>query len=307
MKVMITGGAGYIGTELVYRLAGEPGIREVLVYDNLCKGNYNLFTGLRKVPQSSAQNKVKFIQADILDSRSLRKAMEGADVVFHLAAKVETPFADQNAHDFEQTNHWGTAEVVYTAEELGIGRLVYLSSQAVYGEGEVTATDHARLPSSFYAVSKMRGEDHVMRLMQKQPVQLIRCANVYGYSKNLRIESVINKLIFDAHFSNRIAIHGDPNHALSYISLFRTVEVLAQVAMNEMASDVYNLSHRTLSSMDVVDALKEFYPELETIFVDQHIPMKSLTMTCDERLQPMLPLETSMVQDVAKFRELFTF
>jgi UDP-glucose 4-epimerase len=179
MKVMVTGGAGYIGNELVYRLSAEPGIDDILVYDNLCKGNYNLFTGLRKVPG----NNVRFIQADILDSRSLSKYMEGMDVVIHLAAKVETPFADQNAHDFEQTNHWGTAEIVYTAEEVGIKRLT---------------TDHPRVPSSYYSISKMRGEDHVMRLMEKTPVQLIRCANVYGYSKNLRVETPINQMIFDA-------------------------------------------------------------------------------------------------------------
>ena len=303
MKVMVTGGAGYIGTELVYRLSAEPGIKDILVYDNLCRGNYNLFTGLRKVPG----NNVRFIQADILDSRSLKKHMAGMDVVFHLAAKVETPYADQNAHDFEQTNHWGTAEMVYSAEALGVGRFVYLSSQSVYGEGDVVSTGHPRVPDSFYSISKMRGEDHVLRLMQKLPVQLIRCANVYGYSKNLRLDSSINKLMFDAHFTNRISVHGDPDHLLSYISLYRTVEILAQVALNEMASDVYNLSHRTLSSMDMVEALKTFYPELEAIFVDQHIPLKNLTMANDDRLQQMLPLETSMVQDIAKFRELFTF
>ena len=56
-----------------------------------------------------------------------------------------------------------------------------------------------------------------------------------------------------------------------------------------------------------MEALKTFYPELEAIFVDQHIPLKNLTMANDDRLQQMLPLETSMVQDIAKFRELFTF
>ncbi|MFP6807320.1 MAG: SDR family oxidoreductase [Pseudomonadales bacterium] len=303
MKVMIIGGAGYIGNELVYRLSAEPGVDDILVYDNLCKGNYNLFTGFRKIPG----NNVRFIQADILDSRSLRKHMEGMDVVYHLAAKVETPYADQNAHDFEQTNNWGTAEIVYTAEDLNIGRLIYLSSQTVYGEGEVTSADHPRVPNSFYSISKMRGEDHVLRLMEKLPVQIIRLANVYGYSKNLRIETNLNQLIFDAHFKNRIAIHGDPSHALSYISLFRTVEVLAQIALNEMASDVYNLSHRTMSFNDMVDALKTLYPDLETIFVDQHIPMKDLTMACDPRLAHMLPGETTMVEDIEKFGELFTF
>lgn len=303
MKVMVTGGAGYIGNELVYRLSAEPSIKDILVYDNLCKGNYNLFTGLRKVPG----NNVRFIQADILDSRSLRSAMEGMDVVIHLAAKVETPFADQNAHDFEQTNHWGTAEVVYTAEEVGIGRLIYLSSQSVYGQGEVTSTDHPRVPSSYYSISKMRGEEHVMRLMEKIPVQLLRCANVYGYSKNLRFETMVNQFVFDAHFTNRVAIHGDPGHNLSHISVYRLVEVLARMIKREMDSDVYNLSHRDVSSMDLVDSLKELYPDLETIFVDQHIPLYDLTMRCDERLQEMLPGGSTMAEDLVKFRELFTF
>ena len=303
MKIMITGGAGYIGNELVYRLSAEPGVKDILVYDNLYKGNYNLFTGLRKVPGHN----VRFVQADILDSRSLKKHMSGMDVVIHLAAKVETPFADQNAHDFEQTNHWGTAEIVYTAEEVGIGRLLYLSSLAVYGQGEVTTTDHPRLPTSYYAVSKMRGEDHVIRLMEKLPVQLIRCANVYGYSKNLRVETTVNQLIFDAHFTNRISIHGDPAHRVSYISLYRLVEVLARMVKAEMPADVYNLSHRDLAAMDMVDSLKEIYPELETIFVDQHIPQHSLTMTCDDRLLPLMPGGTSMAEDIIKFRELFTF
>ncbi|MDP5071546.1 MAG: SDR family oxidoreductase [Congregibacter sp.] len=303
MKVMVTGGAGYIGNELVYRLSAEPSIKDILVYDNLCKGNYNLFTGLRKVPG----NNVRFIQADILDSRSLRSCMEGMDVVIHLAAKVETPFADQNAHDFEQTNHWGTAEVVYTAEEVGIGRLIYLSSQSVYGQGKVTGSDHPRVPNSYYSISKMRGEEHVMRLMEKIPVQLLRCANVYGYSKNLRFETMVNQFVFDAHFTNRVAVHGDPGHTLSHISVYRLVEVLARMIKREMDSDVYNLSHRDFSSMDLVDSLKELYPELETIFVDQHIPLYDLTMRCDERLQEMLPGGSTMAEDLVKFRELFTF
>lgn len=303
MKVMVTGGAGYIGNELVYRLSAEPSIKDILVYDNLCKANYNLFTGLRKVPG----NNVRFIQADILDSRSLRACMEGMDVVIHLAAKVETPFADQNAHDFEQTNHWGTAEVVYTAEEVGIKRLIYLSSQSVYGQGEVRDAEHPRVPSSYYSISKMRGEDHVMRLMEKIPVQLLRCANVYGYSKNLRFETMVNQFVFDAHFTNRVAIHGDPEHAETHISVYRLVEVLARMVKREMESDVYNLAHRTMSTIELVESLKELYENLETIFVDQHIPLHNLTMECDPRLQELLPGGSTMVEDLVKFRELFTF
>jgi UDP-glucose 4-epimerase len=303
MRIMVTGGAGYIGNELVYRLSAEPGIEEILVYDNLCKGNYNLFTGLRKVPG----NNVRFIQADILDSRSLRSSMAGMDVVIHLAAKVETAFADQNPHDFEQSNHWGTAEVVYSAEEVGIGRLIYLSSQAVYGQGEISDKDHPRVPASYYGISKMRGEEHVLRLMEKIPVQVVRCANVYGYSKNLRFETLVNQFVFDAHFTNRVAIHGEPGHTMTHISLYRLVEVMARMVKRDMESDTFNLSHRQLATGELVESLRELYPTLETIFVDQHIPLHDLIMHCDPRLQSMLPGDGTMTEDLVKFRELFTF
>jgi UDP-glucose 4-epimerase len=303
MRILMTGGAGYIGNELVYRLSAEPEIEDVLVYDNLCKGNYNLFTGLRKLPNTN----VRFVQADILDSRSLRKYMKGVDIVIHLAAKVETPFADQNAHDFEQTNHWGTAEVVYAAEDLGIQRFIFLSSQSVYGQGDVLTTDFPRVPSSYYGISKMRAEDHVSRLMEKTSVQLIRCASIYGYSKNLRVETPLNQMVFDAHFKNRIAIHGAPEYTQSHISLYRLVETLARMVACEMESDFYNLSHRNMSSMKIAETLKKFYPNLETIFVDQHISLRDLTINCDERLKAFLPADTTMHEDLSKFQELFTF
>ena len=62
-----------------------------------------------------------------------------------------------------------------------------------------------------------------------------------------------------------------------------------------------------MSTYEVVQPSEEFYPDLETIFVDEHMPREKLTVTCDERLQPMLPLETSKVQEVTKIRELFIF
>jgi UDP-glucose 4-epimerase len=89
MNVLITGGAGYIGTELIFELSANLISVKSLVYDNLSRGNYNLFLG--KGPK---QQNVKFIQGDILDSRSIRKVLKGIDVVYHLAAKVTTPFAN---------------------------------------------------------------------------------------------------------------------------------------------------------------------------------------------------------------------
>ena len=82
MNILITGGAGYIGTELIYTLGEMSEVESIVVYDNLSRGNYNLFIG-HKV----ASSKVKFIQGEILDSRKLRNVLKNIDVVFHLGCK----------------------------------------------------------------------------------------------------------------------------------------------------------------------------------------------------------------------------
>src|SRR5574339_285303 len=109
MKVLVTGGAGYIGTELVHLLLANPEDEQIIIYDNLSRPNYNAFLGTRLANPA----KVSFVKGELLDSRALRKVLKGVDAVYHLAAKVSTPFATAEAHSYEQVNHWGTAELVY--------------------------------------------------------------------------------------------------------------------------------------------------------------------------------------------------
>ncbi|HQU99744.1 MAG TPA: NAD-dependent epimerase/dehydratase, partial [Bacteroidia bacterium] len=186
MKILITGGAGYIGAELSKSLAAQKEVTQIIVYDNLSRANYNLFFG-----EAVFKNKLQFIQADILDNRSLRKALKDVDVVYHLAAKVTTPFSNLDASQFEQINHWGTADLVYALEENDIKKFVFISSSAVYGHSaemvdELTPTN----PMGFYGISKLRAEGHVMRLFDNMHTIILRCSNVYGYSTNMRFDAV---------------------------------------------------------------------------------------------------------------------
>jgi UDP-glucose 4-epimerase len=305
MKVLITGAAGYIGNELVYRLAAAGNIDEIVIYDNLARGNYNLFTGLRKLPAAN----IGFVRGDVLDSRKLRAVMEDADIVYHLAAHVTTPFADQNAHVFEQTNHWGTAEVVYAAEDVKPSSVVYLSSASVYGNASVVGSvDDPVRPGSFYSVSKKRGEDHMLRLMDKLPVHVIRCANVYGYSKNMRFDAVINRFMFDAHFGNRITVHGNGHQHRAFISMERVVDFLYGLLGGGLPPGIYNLVDRNLSILDVAETLRALYPGLEMIFIDQHLPMNDLQVARDERVERIMTVPMKeLAADLADFRQMFTF
>ena len=305
MKVLITGGAGYIGNELVYMLANDNSIDEIVIYDNLIKGNYNLFTGLRKMPRPN----VKFIKGDILDGRKLRKALDGVDVVYHLAANVTTPFADQNPHFFEQINHWGTAELVYAVENSDVSKLVYLSSVSVYGsQSELVTIDTPMFPKTYYGISKKRGEDQVLRLSDKISTFIVRSGNVFGYSKNMRVDAVINKFMFDAQFENRITINGDGNQHRAFISIQKVAEVLSKLPFSDLNTGVFNLIDKNISIIELAEEVKNIYPNLEMIFVNQHLKMRQIRVEKDSRLEKLYnSKEKSIHEELEEFKEKFTF
>src|SRR6188768_2012662 len=142
MNVLITGGAGYIGTELVSKLAADERVKRIVIYDNLSRPNYSVFLGGHK----QGHDKVQFYKGELLDSRHLKKALQGIDVVYHLAARVTTPFANDDAHLYEQVNHWGTAELVYAVEESNVKKFIYASSSGVYGSSS-GAVDESTVPN----------------------------------------------------------------------------------------------------------------------------------------------------------------
>jgi UDP-glucose 4-epimerase len=308
MKVLITGGAGYVGTGLIYSLINESDIEEIVIFDNLSRPNFNLFIGHQKLDSS----KLRFVNAEILDSRSLKKALDGIDVVYHLAAKVTTPFADENPHLFEQVNHWGTAELIYAIEESdSVKKLVYLSSTSVYGSttGKKSATvETAPNPKTFYGISKMRGEDHVKRLANKMPVYIFRCGNVYGYNKSMRFDSVINRFMFDANFVSRIQLNGKGSQSRPFIHIDKASEVLANVISSDLESGVYNLIDKNLSIIEISEHINELYPDMEMLFVNQHLTLRELTVDRDTRLDVLIKSKSrSLKEELDEFKEKFSF
>lgn len=305
MKILITGGAGYIGTELCYKLAALDFISEIIIYDNLSRPNYNLFIGVQKFPN----NKIRFEHGDILDSRKLKKVLKGVDAVYHLAAKVTTPFSDQNPHLFEQVNHWGTAELVYAVEESNVQKFYYLSSISVYGAGaEVIDISQSLNPKTYYGISKMRGEEHVLRLAKKKSAYVLRCSNVYGYSKSMRFDAVINKFMFEANYNKRITIHGNGTQIRPFVHIQTVAEVLTNMLANETEAGIYNLAERNLEILEIVETVKKLYPELETLFVNQHFNMRQIKVKPDERLTQLLPKKhLTFEEEMLDFKNNFTF
>lgn len=308
MKVLVTGGAGYIGTELVSLLIAHPAVEKVVIYDNLSRPNHNLFLGLRHQHHS----KITFVKGELLDSRALKKVLKGVDVVYHLAAKVTTPFANADSHAYEQVNHWGTAELVYAVEDSDVKRFIYTSSTGVYGSSRIPAhEDTPPDPQTFYAASKLRGEEHVRRLIKSGKIQtfLMRLGNVYGYSKSMRFDAVINKFVFEANFNKLVTIQGDGKQSRTFIHIDTLARALNNLLTADLPSDVYNIVDRNLKVIDILDVLKELIPELEFIFINQHLRLHELNVKPNPLITDTLQIrnQRTLKEELSEFLTKFSF
>ena len=304
MKVLVTGGAGYIGSGLIQELSKNTAISEIVIYDNLSRGHLGLFLCDSKLTGV----KIKFIFGDILDGRKLKTALKGVDIVFHLAANVTSPYADQNPQQFEQINHWGTAELVRAIDQSGVKKLIYLSTVSVYGwSDEELTVDTILEPNTYYGVSKVRGEEQVLSVKDGVETYIIRCGNVFGYSPSMRKDTVINSFMFNAQYSGRIKIMGNGTQKRSFISLQAVVEELSALVKNnnEVIPSKYNLVEHNVSILELADVIKEIYPELETIFVNQHLTMRQVIVENSKELNhhTNLPLK----QELLAYKSKFTF
>jgi UDP-glucose 4-epimerase len=304
MKILITGGAGYIGFALAEKLALSAQATEIVLYDNLSRHNESIFLG-----NLWGAEKFRLVKADILDSRKLRRELKGVDLVFHLAAKVITPFANQDPHFFEQVNHWGTAEMVYAVEQSNVKQFIYLSSASVYGRNEQEANEQTiPAPGTYYGISKLRGEEHVERLSERIPTCIIRCGNVYGFGPAIRFDAVINNMMLQANFENRISIHGSGEQSRAFIHVDAVADALAQVPSSRVPSGIFNLVTKNLAVNDIAAAILDLYPGCERIFINQHLQLGSIRVSTATKLRDYLSIpDTPLEEELSAFRDKFAF
>jgi UDP-glucose 4-epimerase len=177
MKIVVTGGAGFIGSHLVDRLALETD-QQVIVYDNLFRGKVENIT-----PHLNT-GRVNLWQNDLRDYSSLLEAVSGADVIYHLGAQSNVMGAVTDMDYSFTTNVGGTYHVLKAAREAGVRRVVFTSSREVYGDPLYVPVgeDHPLGSKNTYGASKAAGELYCRVFNNLFGVQtsVLRLANVYG-------------------------------------------------------------------------------------------------------------------------------
>lgn len=171
MRVLITGGAGFIGAALANRLAAEG--HHIRVLDDLSAGD-----------PSRLDRRVVFTRGDVRDVPKLWTLLQGISCAFHLAARVSVPESVLYPREYNEVNVGGTVSLMQAARDAGVHRVVFASSGAVYGDQETqpvaeTAWPHPRSP---YAVSKLASERYVETLGRLYNIETVslRVFNAYG-------------------------------------------------------------------------------------------------------------------------------
>jgi UDP-glucose 4-epimerase len=266
------------------------------------------------------RGKISFIQGDILDQRSLLKALQGIDLVYHLAAKVTTPYFDRDLHHYEQVNHWGTTELVSCIlkhnkkeEEKGgntVQKLIYLSSAAVYGFSDEPCHEGSPLhPVSHYGITKLRAEKELDLLRDTCEVHVVRSANIFGYSRSMRFDSVINKFMFHSHFKKAIQLFGDGRQQRSFVSIQYLVQLLSLGAIQIDFPALINAYQFNYSINEVAfEFIKKLIPELDILYVNNGFSTKGITLESRQDVSKMqLPKPKDLLEYLKEFQQAFSF
>ncbi len=235
MKVLVTGGAGFIGSHIVEHFQDRA---EVRVLDNLCSGFKRNLSGTR----------CNFIRGSILDRQLVRQAVKGVDCIFHLAAMISVPESMQKPVECAETNTIGTLVVLEEAARAKVKKLVLSSSAAIYGDNPVVPKIETMLPEpkSPYAISKLDGEFYCRMFAAEGRLQTacLRYFNVFGPRQNPRSQYAAAVPIFiDRALKNEpITIFGDGEQTRDFIYVQDVVAANVFFATQSPALGVFNVA-----------------------------------------------------------------
>lgn len=229
-KVMVTGGAGFIGYHLCKKLSQLTD--DVIIYDNLSSG---------KIENVKDTPKAKFVKGDILDLKTLCR-QEKTDLIYHLAAQVVVPYSMENPMDDFETNAKGTLSVLEKARK-DDSKIVFASSAAIYGNPTQlpTTEEYGFHPFSCYGLSKVVGEEYcnIYREQYGLDVVVTRFANVYGLRCHGVIHDFLDKI---AKNPNKLEIIGTGLQSRDFVHVSDVVDLLIKVGtLDDANGKTYNV------------------------------------------------------------------
>lgn len=223
MRILVTGGAGFIGAHLANRLHGEGHLVRVL--DNLSSGDPN-----------SLAAAINFTRGDVRDVPKLWSLLQGVDVVYHLAALVSVPASVLYPREYNDVNVGGTVALLEACRDVGVRRLIFASSATVYGDQKVkpVAEDLAPHPAVPYAVSKLAAERYLFTIggLEGFETVALRIFNAYGPGQPLPPSHapVIPLFMHQILGGGSVVVFGNGSQSRDFVYIDDVVEALISAA-----------------------------------------------------------------------------
>ena len=236
MRILVTGGAGFIGSHIVEHFQGKA---EVRVLDNLRSGYL----------KNIAPFKVDFIEGSVLDKEILAKAMDGVDYVFHLAAMISVPESMGKPVECVEINTIGTLNVLEAAAQAGVKKMTLSTSAAIYGDNPVVPKreDMFPEPKSPYAETKLSGEYYcgIYTKEGRLNTACLRYFNVFGPRQDPKSQyaAAIPIFISKALRNEPITIFGDGEQTRDFIYVKDIAAANAFFATESPETGVFNVAY----------------------------------------------------------------
>lgn len=257
-NVLVTGGAGFIGSHLAERLVDYKA--HVTIFDNFSTGSIKNLTRVI--------NNVTIVYSDICNDFSLLKATRRQDIVFHLAALVSVAQSIKKPDLCTQINTVGTKNLLENCRLNKVKTVIFSSSSAVYGNHEGLCTeDTPTNPLSPYAQSKLDGEKLCKEFSSAHGINTacLRYFNVYGERQNPQGEyaAVVAKFKYALQNNIPLTIFGDGNQTRDFINVSEVVDANLSIGAQEnLQGDIFNIG--TGKSINLLELIKQLEQELNT-------------------------------------------
>lgn len=265
MKILVTGGAGFIGSHVVEEFQGKAQIR---VLDNFRTGKFENIKAFEH----------ELIEGDISDRETVRKAVKGVDYIFHMAAKISVVESMEEPIEYTRVNTMGLLTVLEEASIAKVKKLCFCSSAAVYGENPESPKCETMKPEplSPYAITKLDGEYYCEMFTRESKLNTacLRYFNVFGPRQDPKSQyaAAIPIFVSKAVNNEEISIYGDGEQTRDFVYVKDVVAANIHMAKSDNCG-VFNVAYgRKTTINDLVTKILEMTSSSATV---KHLPSRS--------------------------------
>ena len=273
-KILITGGAGYIGSHVVENLLKSD--YEIIVIDSFLFDKHSL-------KEHQDNKKLTIIKEDIRNLQKIENIFSNVDTVIHLAALVGEAACKISENETVSINLKSTENLVKISIKKNVKKFIFMSTASSYGVQNVNqiANEDTKLnPVSLYAKTKIESEKLLLEKYSSDiEITIFRPSTVYGHSMRMRFDLILNHLIKDAHYNKEIKVFG-PKMVRPLMWVGEPARVYKKIIENENAnfrSQIFNLGYNeeNYEKIEIANLVKKIFPNINIEIIEKDLDLRS--------------------------------